>query len=147
MPTLLECPNCKQTRLNPTLGVCENCGALATEDTTVDDAALAGLLHNLRLTMAGLEPHQFQQILGVFSARVGRDEDDGVPFTAEPCARTHRYLREHGILCVHIAVTANGLTEHSLVAAFHNTGIERCLRQARKFAQRHRARLHVIEHP
>ena len=147
MPTLLECPNCKQTCLNPTLGLCENCGALVTEDTQVDDAALTGLLHNLRLRMAELEPQQFQQIMGIFSARIGYDDEDGIPFTAQTCALTHRFLREHGILCVHVAVTANGTTEHSLVAAISNTGIERCLRQARKFAKQHRARLHVIEHP
>lgn len=146
MPTLLECPNCKQVSLNPTLGLCENCGALTTEDTRVNEAALAGLLHNLRLRMADLEAHEFQQILGAFSGPIG-DAEDGIPFTAETSVLAHRYLREHGILCIHIAVTHNGVTDHSLVAAPNGTGIERCLRQARKLAQRHRARLHVIEHP
>lgn len=146
MPTLLPCPNCNQVRLNPTLGVCENCGVLTTEDDTVNEAVLIGLLHNLRVIMADMEPDQFQQVLGPLSGPIG-DEDDGVPFTAETAALAHRYLREHGILCVHVALTANGKTEHSLVAAFNSTGIGRCLRQARRFAQRHRARLHVIEHP
>lgn len=142
------CPNCQQNQFDITLGVCRACGALATSDPTVHDGALMGLLHNLRIRITDLRPHEFQQVLGLFGPRIGHSEDDGIPFSAETCAMTHRYLREHGIQhCVRLAVTANARTEHSLVVALSETGIERCLRMARKATQRQRARLQVITDP
>ena len=144
MAELLVCPNCQQVAFDPALNLCRNCNALGTTDTTIDDATLIGLLHNVRIRLADLGPDQFQQILGLFSERIGHSDEDGIPFTAETAALTHRYLGDHGIRCARIEVTANRTTAYSLVVAPTEVGIERCLRQARKVTQRQRALLKIV---
>src|ERR1044072_3597097 len=115
MPDLLACPNCQKLEYEPTLSRCHACGFLGTSDTTVDQAALIGLLYNVRVRLRDMEPHEFQQIIGMFSPPIDEPEEDGVAFTADTAAMAHRYLSEHGILCIQIAETANRQTAYSLV--------------------------------
>lgn len=144
MPPLLACPNCGQS-INLVLGHCRGCGMLfTTTDDSIDEAALIGLLHNVRIRLSGLAPHKFQQVLGIVGPRIGRHADDGIPFTESTCRRTYQYLTDHGILCRCIAITENNITTWSLVMAISVIGIDRCLRLARKTAWRRRSRLEII---
>jgi hypothetical protein len=116
---------------------------LATSDFSVNETTLAGLLHNVQLRLSAIDPKQFQQITGLFGPRSGENWDQGIPFTDQDCRLCQRYLLDHSILCARTSLSANGVTEHSLVVAPTLRGIERGLRQARKLAMRGRARLAV----
>jgi hypothetical protein len=140
---MYPCPHCKQDKLDLAAGRCLACGALATEDTTIDQQALAGLLTNVQLRLFELKPHEFQQILGVFSERIGHDESDGIPFTDATCRMTHAYLKARDIICVRIDQIGNGQRMISLVVAPTVQGIERCLRLARKATRQARTILKV----
>lgn len=145
---LSECPNCHQVTLDSETKTCRSCGMGSTEDLTVDERALAGLLRNVQIRLFDMQPQQFQQMLGIFSHRAGEDElEDGIPFTEETCRLAHEYLVRHGIHCIRTDLIANRMTQISLVLAPAQEGIERGIRAARKLAHRQRAILKVIVLP
>jgi hypothetical protein len=145
---LSECPNCHQVTLDSEAGICRSCGMGCTEDFTVDERALAGLLRNVQLHLFDMQPHQFQQMAGIFSQRAGHDElEDGIPFSEETCNLTHEYLVRHGIHCIRTDLIANRRVQISLVIAPAEEGIERGIRAARKLARQQRAILKIIEEP
>jgi len=82
-------------------------------------------------------------MVALFSPRAGKGDDDAIPFTDATCDLVHRFLIANGILCARIDLEANRKTNQSLVLAVDEAGIERGVRQARKFASRARARFSV----
>lgn len=146
-PPLLRCPECDKLSFDGNKGQCQSCGMRGTpnsETFALTDSVLEGLLENIRLRLTEVDAIGFQQLLGVFSPRAGRGQEDGIPFTADDCATVQRRILQDGILCARFAVTADRRTTHSLVFANTEAGIKRGIAAARKEAARARARLEII---
>ena len=140
---MLVCNHCGNQSLDEISGVCTKCGLHSTnrQDFQVDEAALRGLLHNVRVLLAEMPQEGFQQILGLWGPS---GTDDGIAFNADDCQQAHRYLLQHGVLCIHVAITADQQTQHSLICAVSQKGLDRALRSARRLANQQRARMEIV---
>lgn len=140
----LTCPHCTQVAFDADTGQCTNCHMRGGDIAPViTDVVLEGLLCNARNVLGGLLPHEFVQLLGAFSPRVGHSPNDGIPFDAQTAERVWRHLRSHTLLCLWIVITADNHSTHSLILANTSRGLERGLTAARKVARKIRGRLIV----
>ena len=117
-----------------------------TEHPVLDAAALDSLLRNTRIAIANLGD-SFVQMVGPFTPRVGRGDEDAIAFTEETAGLVWRYFRAHGVTCLWFVVTADYATSHSLVLANSAKGVERALRMAKKATRQARARLEIRSAP
>ncbi len=142
---LIECQICHAPQFDPDLRQCRACGimfaVMGKDDAAVDERALAGILNNAKVLLMELQPHEFQQIMGVFGP--GSEGSEGIPFTAETCAQTHHHLAENAILCCRIDISLGSQVQHSLVIAQTESGLIRAVGEARAAATKMGAKIEV----
>ncbi len=146
---MFECGNCHENRVNPETGVCASCGMQSAIITGPIDkhTALAGYYRNVLIKLADLAPGQFQQSLGVFGPRTGEPLSDGIPFTRTTLDETCAYLTERDVLCVKIVLMAKQGVAMSIVYANDRSGIQKALREARRFVKKARGRIEITGDP
>lgn len=107
---------------------------MCTVDTKLDETVIhANVLHNVRVKLAELRPNEYQQLVGILTK-----------FTAEQCARMHRYLLQRDIRSAQVVVLKNGAMEYRIILANDDAGLQRGIAAAQKSAKRQRARVFVI---